>query len=211
MQRKITNWREVLELMVDHWFEYNDRNQRVESYYIYEEYEKVEIQTSTRPHTFTFESMGTVLQSWKPIEHMDEPAFNHLEYARYDELPVKAADQQAGLPATTNKEGDPGMYKRLKDKATIMQVQHEQINGMVTNKIMELTKKIGTPAAGINTIRDLQTLLNVSKALTNQQMQELKDFLLLKSLIMPQGKVLDDNGNPINDTPDEKSDKKPDE
>lgn len=173
--------------------------------------QRVTIKTSVIDHTFYYDAMPTVLCTWIPISAPDTLLFNHLEFAQFEGDEETSGLNDAQNKLVTKGQDQKPLYASLRGEATRRYQANTDMNDTISKKILEYVNKIGSGAIGQHGIRDLKILEEASKTLVNAQAQSHKDFKMLKDMIMPNGILLDDFGNPIKNEnkPDEKSNSDP--
>ncbi len=180
-------WREILPMMVNNFFLYNDQTQRIDSC-SFDEYGKlVNIQTSLRLHKIKFDSIATVLPLWRPVDNgvidpalplEDQPAISDVQvYVNSDKFPVVKEAPKPPEEITPE--------EILKSKTLDMLRHQEDLSVKLEEKLFEAIRSVKDSP---NNVPQANQVSKAANEIIKNQMHTLNVFKFAKDLIGTESK-----------------------
>lgn len=177
-RKKITNWRDLLPMMVNYWFEVHEIEQQVQKFIYHKE--RIEIVTSTRVHFYGYDEIESVLYDWHPVGFNSSEMFNILDHAIFEDGTFGNLAKQNMDVATIAKAGIKEMNLFLLRENYMLFNEHKASNRAFKEKQKDMLDKLSTTAAGHNFPRDAQVLSQMIRDRVDMNTQELKDLALFQ-------------------------------
>lgn len=221
------NWKKVIKLMKNHYYNYEHFDQLITQCRFIDETQKVEITTNKRAHIFPYSNIENILAQWIPINYNGVQKFDHMESLRRlnDATPdvitpapisIVKSEPSPQNPETPNtdvshteeheqEEQTNESYEELKATAFRMEQEHRAINSVLNEKLKAVIEKLNVDRPDQSTINMAKHMGSLTNQLAKSQANEIKSIHLIKDIIMPKGNIINDNKKKATKKDNEKS------